>query len=254
MCTVSRHTSGVLVGRGRLERVHRAFLRTDNSQSDGPKLRDCNSDVSKGERWLGRINARVVCGAALRKQSRTYVFVPMKLLSTFHFPSRPAAAPRSRVWCVCRDFPKGHAADHQYCLYLLDLWVATDTHTVPFDRSIRSVRLVFLSGHVVVASMSFLRDLKSLYSLDTLDTRLTSSSRTPHKSTEASIAEAKLPAQNVLHKGDQNKLPHAQPSRWNTPEFYFYYFIFLTIPFFMVKSVYDVSKGISLPVALFTSV
>ena len=37
------------------------------------------------------------------------------------------------------------------------------------------------------------------------------------------------------------KLPDAQPSKWNTTEYYFYYLCFLTIPFFMVKSVYDVS-------------
>ena len=37
------------------------------------------------------------------------------------------------------------------------------------------------------------------------------------------------------------RLPDAQPSKWNTPEYYLYYLCFLTIPFLMVKSVYDVS-------------
>lgn len=37
------------------------------------------------------------------------------------------------------------------------------------------------------------------------------------------------------------RLPDARPSKWNTPEYYFYYLCFLTIPFLMVKSVYDVS-------------
>ena len=37
------------------------------------------------------------------------------------------------------------------------------------------------------------------------------------------------------------RLPDARPSKWNTPEYYFYYLCFLIIPFFMVKSVYDVS-------------
>lgn len=37
-------------------------------------------------------------------------------------------------------------------------------------------------------------------------------------------------------------LPGAQPSKWNTPEFYLYYAFFLTIPFLMFKSVYDVSQ------------
>ena len=37
------------------------------------------------------------------------------------------------------------------------------------------------------------------------------------------------------------RLPDARPSKWNTPEYYFYYLCFLIIPFFMGKSVYDVS-------------
>jgi len=37
------------------------------------------------------------------------------------------------------------------------------------------------------------------------------------------------------------RLPDARPSKWNTPEYYLYYLCFLTIPFMMVKSVYDVS-------------
>jgi hypothetical protein len=37
------------------------------------------------------------------------------------------------------------------------------------------------------------------------------------------------------------KLPDAQPSKWNTPEYWFYSLCLLTIPILMVKSVYDVS-------------
>ncbi|KAK5172960.1 glycerol transporter [Saxophila tyrrhenica] len=37
-------------------------------------------------------------------------------------------------------------------------------------------------------------------------------------------------------------LPNAQPSRWNTPEYYIYALVFLTIPPLMFKSVYDVSQ------------
>jgi hypothetical protein len=37
------------------------------------------------------------------------------------------------------------------------------------------------------------------------------------------------------------KLPNAQPSKWNTPEYWFYFLCLLTIPILMVKSVYDVS-------------
>ena len=37
-------------------------------------------------------------------------------------------------------------------------------------------------------------------------------------------------------------LPHTQPSRWNTYEYYLYYLVFLTIPPLMFKSVYGVSQ------------
>lgn len=45
-----------------------------------------------------------------------------------------------------------------------------------------------------------------------------------------------------LRPRNPGPLPNAQPSRWNTPEYYFYAFIFLTIPPLMFKSVYDVSQ------------
>jgi hypothetical protein len=57
--------------------------------------------------------------------------------------------------------------------------------------------------------------LSRLYRAETLDTRFASKSG--------------------------QRLPDAQPSKWNTPEYYLYYLCFLTIPFLMVKSVYDVS-------------
>ncbi|THW71295.1 glycerol:H+ symporter-like protein [Aureobasidium pullulans] len=91
--------------------------------------------------------------------------------------------------------------------------------------------------------MSWLSFIKKLYSLDTLDTRFTTSTKTPHKLTpEDSIADSKLPAQQILQPGKEQSLPGTQPSKWNTPEFYFYYICFLTIPVFMVKAVYDVSQ------------
>lgn len=55
-----------------------------------------------------------------------------------------------------------------------------------------------------------------LFRVETLDTRLASTTNVPR--------------------------PDAKPSRWNTPEYYLYYFIFLTIPPLMFKSVYDVSQ------------
>lgn len=87
--------------------------------------------------------------------------------------------------------------------------------------------------------MSWLRYLRQIYSLDTLDTRFTASSNTPLKS-DARVDPAK-PGSAV----DSNRRPladGAKPSKWNTPEFYFYYFMFITIVPLMFKTVYDVSK------------
>ena len=58
--------------------------------------------------------------------------------------------------------------------------------------------------------------LKDLYKVETLDTRFGPTDTAP--------------------------VPGAQPSKWNTPEYYVYYLFFLTIPALMFKSVYDVSK------------
>lgn len=94
--------------------------------------------------------------------------------------------------------------------------------------------------------MQSLRYLQRLYSLDTLDTRFTASSRPPTDRTNGSIADDKLPAQQLLGSKDSDdglqSIPGAQSSKWRTPEFYFYYFIFLTIPPLMFKAVYDVSQ------------
>lgn len=96
----------------------------------------------------------------------------------------------------------------------------------------------------MIAAMTFLDSFKKLYSLDTLDSRLVTSSTTPARTSGSSIGDIKPPAQTVLQDGSREKIPGVQASKWNTVEFYFYYLCFLTIPFFMVKSVYDVSKGI----------
>ncbi|WPG98129.1 glycerol uptake protein 1 [Acrodontium crateriforme] len=58
--------------------------------------------------------------------------------------------------------------------------------------------------------------LANLFKVETLDTRFASRTGEP--------------------------VPGAQPSKWTTPEYFLYYLAFLTIPFFMFKSVYDVSK------------
>jgi hypothetical protein len=97
--------------------------------------------------------------------------------------------------------------------------------------------------------MSLFSYVRSIYALDTIDTRFTSSSSTPYKA----VVDARIdPATNaskrddsVLGVGvrtDSRGKPIAQPSKWRTPEFYFYYFIFIiTVPY-MFWVAYDVSR------------
>ncbi|KAI5301013.1 glycerol transporter [Ascosphaera pollenicola] len=108
--------------------------------------------------------------------------------------------------------------------------------------------------------MGLLRWLKGIYSLDTLDTRLTVSSTAPAKL--ASDAKPDSPTQVEKGAGmyqhddlsanrksnGHSAAPHtvgrsnAQPSKWKTPEFYFYYLVFLVCVPLMFKSVIDVSQ------------
>ncbi|EAW11269.1 putative glycerol:H+ symporter (Gup1) [Aspergillus clavatus NRRL 1] len=77
---------------------------------------------------------------------------------------------------------------------------------------------------------------RRLYSLDTLDTRFTASATTPLKATADTRPPAAKDARaNAIANG-------ASPSNWRTPEFYIYYFIFLTAVPLMFKTVIDASK------------
>ncbi|ORY15817.1 glycerol:H+ symporter-like protein [Clohesyomyces aquaticus] len=85
---------------------------------------------------------------------------------------------------------------------------------------------------------------RQLYSLDTLDTRFVVPATAPPKEAleEARNDPAKpFPVQSGRSKGS-NPVEGAHASLWNTPEFYFYYFIFITFIPLMIKSVYDVSQ------------
>lgn len=94
--------------------------------------------------------------------------------------------------------------------------------------------------------MALLSFLRRLYSLDTLDTRFTISSTTPPKqaASEPRIDPAKpsLSESKNAARADP-RTPGPQPSKWNTPEFYLYYLVFLTAIPSMFYVVYDVSKG-----------
>lgn len=102
-----------------------------------------------------------------------------------------------------------------------------------------------LSTDGITYEMSLLQYVRSIYSLDTLDSRFSTSSKTPlnRRNEDGNIADSKIPAQSILASaGERKPLPSAQLSKWNTLEFYIYYLAFLTIPILMVKSVYDVSN------------
>lgn len=90
-----------------------------------------------------------------------------------------------------------------------------------------------------------LRYIRQLYSLDVLDTRFVIPATAPPKE---ALEEFELdpvkpsPSENSRKKG-KSPVENAQPSLWNTPEFYFYYLVFLICIPLMIKSVIDVSKG-----------
>jgi hypothetical protein len=89
--------------------------------------------------------------------------------------------------------------------------------------------------------MSLLGFLSRLYSLDTLDTRFTHSSRTPVRNTANNDVDISKPRAEES-KGKKNEL-NLQPSRWNTPEYYFYYLVFVTMIPLIFYVPYSVSKG-----------
>lgn len=83
-------------------------------------------------------------------------------------------------------------------------------------------------------TMSLLHYIRRLYSLDTLDTRFVCSSSSPPNA--QGVVEPSAKAKRELS-------PTAQPSRWNTLEYYFYYVVFITIIPLMFYVPYTVSRG-----------
>ncbi|KAI6250699.1 Membrane-bound O-acyltransferase GUP1 [Erysiphe necator] len=95
--------------------------------------------------------------------------------------------------------------------------------------------------------MSFLSYLRSLYYLDTLDTRFTNPSSTPYKTVIEARKHASgrekdhsVPGEGV--RVDFSGRPVAQPSKLKTTEFYFYYVVFIVIVPYMFWVAYDVSR------------
>ncbi|KAL1861752.1 hypothetical protein VTK73DRAFT_6966 [Phialemonium thermophilum] len=82
-----------------------------------------------------------------------------------------------------------------------------------------------------------LPSLKDIYSLDTLDTRFTTPSSVPYKpAADGPDGRGKREAEAA--KPDKR----AQPSKWNTPEFYLYYVVFLLVVPRMFWVAYEVSR------------
>jgi hypothetical protein len=80
--------------------------------------------------------------------------------------------------------------------------------------------------------------LRSLYDLDTLDTRFTSSSSAPYKT----VIEARNDPSRSKEPPNRAQA-RAEPSKWNTPEFYLYYLVVgIALPY-MFYIAYDVSRG-----------
>ena len=91
--------------------------------------------------------------------------------------------------------------------------------------------------------------VRSIYALDTIDTRFTTSSSTSYRTVLESRAESAAAASKrddsipgVGVETDHSGRPIAQPSKWKTPEFYLYYFVFITIVPYMFWVAYDVSR------------
>lgn len=100
--------------------------------------------------------------------------------------------------------------------------------------------------------MSWLQQLKKLYSLDTLDTRFTIPATTPPGDVATELRDSPSNSNVVIQPGfggNSNgvgkgaNISDVKPSLWRTPEFYFYYLVFLTVVPMMFKVSYDVSKS-----------
>lgn len=100
--------------------------------------------------------------------------------------------------------------------------------------------------------MSALHHVKRLFSLDTLDTRFTTSSRSPAPpsgrepqfglSSQSSLNNKSHELQQQRRHGSDAISTSSSRSRWKTPEFMFYYAVFLLAIPLMFKSVYEVSN------------
>ena len=88
--------------------------------------------------------------------------------------------------------------------------------------------------------MNLLQFAGRLYSLDTLDTRFSTSAKTPPSRIDPAPA---TPEDSRWGRNGQQEIAQgAKPPKWRTPEFAVYGLIILVAVPLMFKSVYDVSQ------------
>ena len=85
--------------------------------------------------------------------------------------------------------------------------------------------------------MGALTFIRNIYDLDTLDTRFTTYSSVPYQT----VVDARSdPA--TSNETPSKAQSRAEPSKWKTPEFYFYYLVFLVAVPYMFWVPYSVSR------------
>ena len=90
--------------------------------------------------------------------------------------------------------------------------------------------------------MNLLHYARKLYSLDTLDTRLTTSSKAPPPHFDPARPSPEEASYNKGRSGAGDLAKGASPPRWRSPEFIYHGLVFLVAVPLMFKTAYDVSK------------
>ena len=89
-------------------------------------------------------------------------------------------------------------------------------------------------------AMAILQDVGRLYSVETLDTRFTTSLSTPSSHIDSAKPQRGETLAGRNNSQKQNSAP--SPSRWKTPEFLYHYIVFLVVVPWMFYTVFDVSQ------------
>jgi len=85
--------------------------------------------------------------------------------------------------------------------------------------------------------------LRSIYDVDTLDTRFTNPSSVPYQTVvDARNGESATAGLVADTPAAARARSQAQPSKWRTPEFFFYYAVFIVAVPYMFWIAYDVSR------------